>query len=470
MSRRLTTKALLAVLHISALFSMTGCDEPTAPSVGEESRPAEAISPPPVQEEATEAPPEPEVQVDVEGIKEEADALSARLRKVREALPALDAKLKRCEGEQPEATILTATQLGALTAAPLDTPVEPYFEGSWEETGSKIETLSDLLLGSEPWTASEATRYEETSGVVPAERGIAVVQAMHVRAPSSRTSWEYDPGSSRGRVVHFDGDSEVVCASYFEAWNAGTLTAQAGGLVGAAKAQLATRVTESVRESFKENRVPDMIMPAPGTGNLEGKIYYGDEPLTKHKVKLCTTFDPYWSGCGGKTYKASTDAYGRYIFEGLKPGKYQGLLMRGGDGRGWVYATGWYGVGNAVIEIEDGKTTFWGRTQSTKDAIKLTAPKRNATVPLEGLEITWEPYENATRYMVTIDEEFSMKKPQDYKYIHQSYDKIEGTSYTIPLTLNPKSKYEIRMKAYDEAGRQLANLKVREFKVKTGSK
>ncbi len=453
----------LLLIHTTALFALSGCDtQEQAPKTPSATLPVssttEQIVTPPIKEE----PPEP--SIDVEKYQANAEALGERLQKIQEAMPSLDAELTRCEGEQPEALIMSASQLAKLTASAVENPVESFADGSWR--AEEFGTLSELLTLSETWDEARAKKFEALEGIFSTKPRVAVVQAVHVRQPSSRNSWEYSAGSARGRVLHFEESGELRCASYYEAWNSGTLTSKQGGLVGAAKSQLVQRVEESVKESFKENLVPPMIVASKDKGNLEGKIFYGSEPLVKHQVKLCTKFDPYWSGCGGKTYKARTDKYGRYVIKDLKPGVYEGLLMRDANNRGWIYTTGSFGIGNATITIKEGKTTFWGKTQSFKNVLKITSPKRNKTIPAQGAKFTWKEHPGTARYTLKVNEEFSMKRPTDYDYHYKTYDNIEGTEFEIPDTLHNKSKYKISLEAYDDHGNKLAELKVREFKVR----
>ena len=51
----------------------------------------------------------------------------------------------------------------------------------------------------------------------------------------------------------------------------------------------------------------EKVKPAPGTGNVQGKVLYNNAPVENIDVKLCETFSRFLSGCGGKTYTAKTD-------------------------------------------------------------------------------------------------------------------------------------------------------------------
>src|SRR6478672_10379024 len=51
----------------------------------------------------------------------------------------------------------------------------------------------------------------------------------------------------------------------------------------------------------------EKVKPAPGTGNVQGKVLYNSKPVENIDVKLCEKFSRYLSGCGGQTYTARTD-------------------------------------------------------------------------------------------------------------------------------------------------------------------
>ena len=57
----------------------------------------------------------------------------------------------------------------------------------------------------------------------------------------------------------------------------------------------------------------EKVKPAPGTGNVQGKVLYNNAPVENIEVKLCETFSRFLSGCGGKTYTAKTDKDGDFV-------------------------------------------------------------------------------------------------------------------------------------------------------------
>jgi hypothetical protein len=57
----------------------------------------------------------------------------------------------------------------------------------------------------------------------------------------------------------------------------------------------------------------EKVKPAPGTGNVQGKVLYNNAPVENIDVKLCETFSRFLSGCGGQTYTAKTDKDGDFV-------------------------------------------------------------------------------------------------------------------------------------------------------------
>src|SRR5438105_2439329 len=72
----------------------------------------------------------------------------------------------------------------------------------------------------------------------------------------------------------------------------------------------------------------EKIKPAPGTGNVQGKVLYNGRPVENVEVKLCEQFNQYFGGCNGKTYTARTDKDGEYVITNVPPKVYEGLLER----------------------------------------------------------------------------------------------------------------------------------------------
>src|SRR5258705_7108617 len=43
----------------------------------------------------------------------------------------------------------------------------------------------------------------------------------------------------------------------------------------------------------------EKVKPAPGTGNVQGKVLFNGKPVENIEVKLCETFSRFLGGCGG---------------------------------------------------------------------------------------------------------------------------------------------------------------------------
>ena len=81
------------------------------------------------------------------------------------------------------------------------------------------------------------------------------------------------------------------------------------------------------------------MKPAPGTGNVQGKVLYNNAPVENIDVKLCETFSRFLSGCGGKIYTAKTDKDGDFVITNVPPKEYEGLTVRVFDTDSYVFAT-----------------------------------------------------------------------------------------------------------------------------------
>src|SRR5687768_18177953 len=49
----------------------------------------------------------------------------------------------------------------------------------------------------------------------------------------------------------------------------------------------------------------EKVKPAPGTGNVQGKVFFNSQPAANINVKLCETFSRFLSGCGGQDRKST---------------------------------------------------------------------------------------------------------------------------------------------------------------------
>ena len=194
----------------------------------------------------------------------------------------------------------------------------------------------------------------------------------------------------------------------------------------------------------------EKLKPAPGTGNVQGKVLFNGKAVENIEVKLCETFNRFLGGCGGKTYTARTDKDGEYVITNVEPRVYEGLLARVFDTDSYVFATtGIGGLSSNKYEVSADKTLFASPTNLYKGDLKLLNPKAGAKVSAQSLELKWEPYPDAAYYKFSIyPEEVSITSP----YVNE---RVEGTSYSIDKPLE-KGTYRWQVNAYNSADKKLA--------------
>ena len=194
----------------------------------------------------------------------------------------------------------------------------------------------------------------------------------------------------------------------------------------------------------------EKVKPAPGTGNVQGKVMYNGKPVPNIEVKLCEKFSQYIGGCSGKTYTAKTDADGDYVIANAEPKVYEGLTVRVFDTDMYVFATtGIAGVSASKYEVAPDKTLFVRPTNLFKGDLKTLNPKAGAKVSGQNLELKWEPYPDAAYYKISLyPEEMSVTSP----YIGE---RVEGSSFVLDKPL-PKGTYRWKMEAFNGADQKLS--------------
>lgn len=194
----------------------------------------------------------------------------------------------------------------------------------------------------------------------------------------------------------------------------------------------------------------EKIKPAPGTGNVQGKVLFNSKPVENIEVKLCEKFSQYVGGCSGKSYTARTDKDGEYVILNVEPKVYEGLLARVFDTDSFIFAaTGIGGLSSTSYEIIADKTLFISPTNLFKDDLKVLNPKAGAKVSAQNLELKWGPYPDAAYYKFSIyPEDMSTTSP----YINE---RVEGVSFGIDKPL-PKGTYRWQVEAYNDADKKLA--------------
>jgi hypothetical protein len=204
------------------------------------------------------------------------------------------------------------------------------------------------------------------------------------------------------------------------------------------------------RNSTSQPAQVEKVKPAPGTGNVQGKVLYNSKPVENIEVKLCKTFNRFFGGCSGKTLTARTDKDGDYVIANVEPGTYEGLLARVFDTESFVFATvGIGGLSAEKYEITADKTLFISPTNLFKSDLKLVNPRAGAKVSGQNLELKWQPYPDAAYYKFSLySEDSSITSP----YINQ---RVEDTSFILEKPM-PKGTYRIEVEAYNGDDRKLS--------------
>src|SRR4026208_1755965 len=147
----------------------------------------------------------------------------------------------------------------------------------------------------------------------------------------------------------------------------------------------------------------EKVKPAPGTGNVQGKVLYNNAPVENIDVRLCETFSRFLSGCGGEIYNAKTGKEGAFVITNVPPKEYEGLTVRVFDTDSYVFATtGIAGISSEKYNVVADKTLFVRPTHLFKGDLQVVNPKAGSTVSGENLELKWEPYPDATYYKFTL--------------------------------------------------------------------
>lgn len=194
----------------------------------------------------------------------------------------------------------------------------------------------------------------------------------------------------------------------------------------------------------------EKVKPAPGTGNVQGKVVYNGKPAVGIEVKLCEKFNQYFGGCSGKTYTAKTDADGDYVVANVPPATYEGLMARVFDTDSYIFATtGIAGLSSAKYEVAADKTLFVRPTNLFKSDLKVLNPKAGSKVSAQGLELKWQEYPEAAYYKLSL---YPSGTGVTSPYIGQ---RVEATTFAADKPL-PKGEYRIQLEAYNDSDQKLA--------------
>lgn len=194
----------------------------------------------------------------------------------------------------------------------------------------------------------------------------------------------------------------------------------------------------------------EKVKPAPGTGNVQGKVLYNSKPVENIEVKLCETFSRFVGGCGGQSYTARTDKDGEYVITNVGPKTYEALIARVFDTDSYVFATsGIAGISAAKYDVAPDKTFFVSPINLFKGDLKTLNPRAGAKVSAQNLELKWETYPDAAYYKFSIfAEDASVTSP----YVNE---RVESTSFTLDKPLE-KGTYRWQVNAFNKDDRKLS--------------
>jgi len=213
---------------------------------------------------------------------------------------------------------------------------------------------------------------------------------------------------------------------------------------GATNSSSGTTQTESVAGGVEKQK------PAPGTGNVQGKVLFNGKPAGSIEVKLCEKFNRFLGGCDGKTYTARTDANGEYVIADVEPKIYEGLLARVFDTDSYIFAaSGIGGLSSTKYDVAADKTLFIAPTNLFKSDLKVLNPKAGAKVSAENLELKWDSYPEAAYYKFSV---YPQEPGATSPYINE---RIDGTSFAIDKPL-AKGTYRWQVNAFNSADQKLA--------------
>ena len=193
----------------------------------------------------------------------------------------------------------------------------------------------------------------------------------------------------------------------------------------------------------------EKVKPAPGTGNVQGKVLYNGKPVENIDVKLCETFSRFLSGCGGKTYTAKTDKDGDYVITNVPPKEYEALTVRIFDTDGYVFATTSFGISATKYNVVADKTLFVDPTNLFKADLKLTDPKAGSSISGDAVDFKWEAYPDAAYYKLTLTPDNHLSES---RYTNQ---RVEGTTFKATKPLE-KGSYRWKVEAFNSADKKLA--------------
>lgn len=191
--------------------------------------------------------------------------------------------------------------------------------------------------------------------------------------------------------------------------------------------------------------------PEAGKANVQGRVLFNEKPVAGVEVKLCEKFSRFMGGCSGENFKTKTDSNGEYLFAGVTPKVYEGLLVKVFDTKNYIFATQGLGISSAKYKFNPDETFFAPDTNLFKDDLKLQSPQKNGKVDAKNLEIKWESYPDAAYYKLTLS-------PKNYDADSSvTEDRIEAANYKVEKNLK-SGEYALRLSAFNANDVKLAEI------------
>ena len=208
--------------------------------------------------------------------------------------------------------------------------------------------------------------------------------------------------------------------------------------------------TRSTADNSSGETGVEKVKPAPGTGNVQGKVFFNSQPAADITVRLCETFSRFVGGCGGQQFTTKTDGNGEYVITNVPPKTYEALTAQVFDTDMYIFATsGIAGISAAKYDVVADKTFFVTPINLFKSDLKTSNPKAGSKVSADGLEVKWETYPDATYYKFSIfPDDGSVTSP----YINQ---RVEATSFALDKPLQ-KGTYRWEVEAFNKDDKKLA--------------
>lgn len=211
----------------------------------------------------------------------------------------------------------------------------------------------------------------------------------------------------------------------------------------------AKRAGNSNTNATEKTEQVEKVKPAPGTGNVQGKVLYNGKPVENIDVRLCETFSRFLSGCGGKIYTAKTDKDGDYVITNVAPKEYEALTVRIFDTDGYVFATTSFGISATKYTVVADKTLFIDPTNLFKADLKLDSPKAGSSISGQNVEFKWDAYPDAAYYKLTLTPDNHLSES---RYTNQ---RVDGTSFKATKALD-QGGYQWKVEAFNSADKKLS--------------